>query len=70
MFVLWQEVKKSQTMRSQLDLYRVRSVELERKVSELTKRAEEAEFGAKRAQDKLDSLQQEHLVSGAFTPVF
>ena len=43
-------------------MYRLKTVELERKTSELTKRAEEAEFNAKRLQEKVDSLQLEREV--------
>lgn len=54
-----QELKKSSSVRSQLDLYKRQSQELQIKVQEETKRADKAEFEAKRAQEKLQSIIKE-----------
>ena len=54
-----QELKKTGTVRSQLELYKRQSQELQIKTQEETKRADRAEFDAKRAQDKFQTLQRE-----------
>ena len=54
-----QEVRKSGTYKSQLEMYKRQVQELQMKTSEETKRADKAEFEGKRAQEKMSSLQRE-----------
>lgn len=54
-----QEVKKSNTLRSQLDAYKRQTQELQSKMSDETKRADKAEFESKRLGEKMTALQRE-----------
>ncbi|CAH1243525.1 protein Hook homolog isoform X1 [Branchiostoma lanceolatum] len=56
---LEEELRKANTLRSQLDMYKRQVQELHGKVSEETKRADKAEFELKRSTEKLDTVQKE-----------
>ncbi|XP_013415210.1 protein Hook homolog 3 isoform X2 [Lingula anatina] len=56
---LEEEVRKSTSLKTQLDAYKRQVQELQIKSSEETKRADKAEFEAKRTQEKMASLQRE-----------
>ncbi|XP_048759175.2 protein Hook homolog 3-like isoform X2 [Ostrea edulis] len=54
-----EELRKSSTVKQQLEMYKRQVHELQSKMSEETKRADKADFECKRAQEKLVALQRE-----------
>ena len=66
---LFQELRKGQTVRSQLDVYKRQVQELQMKSIDETKRADKAEFETKRLQEKMASLQREKEVGLSCTTV-
>ncbi len=54
-----QEIRKLQTYRTQLDLCKRQAQELQLRAADETKRADKAEFDAKRVQEKLVTLKGE-----------
>lgn len=58
-FFFIKELRKSNTVKQQLEMYKRQVHELQNKMSDETKRADKADFECKRAQEKLASLQRE-----------
>eukprot|EP00105_Crassostrea_gigas_P024105 XP_011444240.1 PREDICTED: protein Hook homolog 3 isoform X1 [Crassostrea gigas] len=56
---LEEELRKSNTVKQQLEMYKRQVHELQNKMSDETKRADKADFECKRAQEKLAALQRE-----------
>lgn len=56
-------MRKSGSLKPQLDLYKRQVLELQSKVTEETKRADKSEFEVKRVQEKVATLQREKEVS-------
>ena len=56
---LLQELRRSATLKQQLEVYKRQGMEQQSKLTEETKRADKAEFEAKRLQDKVSTLQRE-----------
>ena len=63
---LEEEVKKAQSFRSQLEMYKRQTQELQTKISAETKRADKAEFEFKRTQEKMSSVQREKEVCSLY----
>ncbi len=60
-----QEVRKSGTYKSQLEMYKCQVQELQMKIGDETKRADKAEFDCKRVQEKMAAVQREKEVRPA-----
>ncbi|KAK3090840.1 hypothetical protein FSP39_015087 [Pinctada imbricata] len=56
---LEEELRKSNTVKQQLEMYKKQVHELQNKLTDETKRADKAEFESKRATDKMSTLQRE-----------
>lgn len=55
----FQEVRRLQSFKTQIDMYKTQVQELHLKLSNETKKADKAEFEFKRVMEKLSTLQQE-----------
>ena len=56
---IFQELRKSGSLKQQLEVYKRQVLELQSKSTEETKRADKSEFEVKRSQEKLSTLQRE-----------
>lgn len=55
----WQEVKRNNVFKAQVDLYKKQLLDSQTKFTEETKRADKAEFESKRTLEKFTALQRE-----------
>ena len=64
-FSFFQELKKANALKSQLENYKRQVHELHAQLSEQTRKADKCEFDAQRSQEKVSQLQSENEVRKA-----